>query len=122
MPLVEKRADGLVPSAQCLRVYECAGRERTLANLEPTGGGTKICSAQSLKASPAPLSRPAKATPNVSQEVVTFLFTITKFMLRSFSESRFSTLGALIGHDDVAPSTRLAMRIWKSVILARRQS
>src|SRR5258708_22019800 len=89
MPLIEKRADGLVPSAQSLRVYECAGRRRTLANLEPTGDGTKICSAQNLKAFPAPLSCPAKATPKVFQEAVTFLFTMTKFMLSSFSGSPF---------------------------------
>jgi hypothetical protein len=66
MPLIEKRADGLVPSAQSLRVYECAGRRRAFVNLEPMGDATKICSAQNLKALSVLSSCPAKATPKFS--------------------------------------------------------
>jgi hypothetical protein len=83
-----------MPSAQSLRVYECAGRRRTFVNLEPMGDATKICSAQNLNAFPVILSCSAKCTPPLFHEAAAFLFTITKFTLRSVSESSFPMLGA----------------------------
>jgi hypothetical protein len=45
----EERADGLAPSAQSLRGYECAGRKRTFTNPDPMGDRIENRSAQNLK-------------------------------------------------------------------------
>jgi hypothetical protein len=52
MPLIEKGADGMMPSAQSLRGCECAGRKRTFTKPDAMGDGIKIRSAQNLKTSP----------------------------------------------------------------------
>jgi hypothetical protein len=56
MPLIEEGADGMMPSAQSLRGYECAGRKRTFTKPDAMGDGIKIRSAQNLKTSPVILA------------------------------------------------------------------
>jgi hypothetical protein len=84
MPLIEEGADGMMPSAQSLRGYECAGRKRTFTKPDAMGDGIKIRSAQNLKTSPVLLTCSANGVPKLSQEAAAFLFSITKFIFCTF--------------------------------------
>jgi hypothetical protein len=86
----EEGADGLVPPAQSLRGYECAGRKRTFTNPDPMGDGIKNRSAQNLKTSPVILTCSAKGIPELSQEAAAFLFSITNFILFTFFRGAIS--------------------------------
>jgi hypothetical protein len=65
MPLIEEGADGMMPSAQSLRGYECAGRKRTFTKPDAMGDGIKIRSAQNLKTSPVILACSANGVPKL---------------------------------------------------------
>jgi hypothetical protein len=80
----------MMPSAQSLRGYECAGRKRTFTKPDAMGDGIKIRSAQNLETSPVILTCSAKGIPRLSQEAAAFLFSITKFILCTFFRGAIS--------------------------------
>jgi hypothetical protein len=102
MPVIEEGADGIMPSAQSLRGYECAGRKRTFSKPDAMGDGIKIRSAQNPKRFPVILICSAKMTLKLSQEAVAVPFTIQNSCALS-QDRRFQCSGLLLGGDDVAP-------------------
>jgi hypothetical protein len=102
MPVRKEGADGMMPSAQSLRGYECAGRKRTFSKPDAMGDGIKIRSAQNPKRFPVILICSAKMTLKLSQEAVAVPFTIQNSCALS-QDRRFQCSGLLLGGDDVAP-------------------